>query len=372
MSGPPDVDTDIPGDLLSCFGTALAGLQASLGLPWESIIGCQLFTGVRRRGDGFDFLHHHTPLTGAPGLFSMPLRRRGSSSWRAAGAGIEAGVARDGAVVVTSRNRNLAWVPSANVPPAPHWLLVRRGPRPGAVDVVDPFSWVDEDGEHEPHVAVYDGGRVGRLAHIGEPMTDSVASRERWALGTATEPETTDPDPDKPETPPDGPWQWLEPAGRPDATDRRALTRAMLRRTAAGEIADAAVAAVGWTVGAEAFSLIEAHLAAGGSRPETYEIHNDLWVAARARRLFRRTLTRPTVHGVLPPEAVASLTDMLDRDILKIWDILLKTMHYSAVRVSLGHPPRRSVAAHLERLGAAEARLRASLAAALAPGLGRT
>jgi hypothetical protein len=356
MNGPVEDDRDIPGDLLSCFGTAIAGLQATLGLPWETIIGCQLFTGVRRRGDGLDFLHHHTPLTGEPGLFNMPLRRCGASEWRAAGTAIEAGVARCGAVIVTSRNRNLAWVPSANVPVAPHWLLVRGGPRPGATEVVDPFSWVDEDGEHAGHVAVYDRAEVGLLAHAGEHLAAPVASRERWALGTAYE---------RPDWSDDRPWQWLEPAARSDFVDRRTLARTMLHRTAAGEVADPAEAPH-WAVGTEAFALLAAHLDQGGSRPETYEIHNDLWVAARARQLFRRTLTRPTAREVLAPGAAAAVVSLLDQEILPAWDTLLKIMRYTALRVARGAPPRRPVVADLERLGDAEARLRSLLTTALA------
>ncbi|HXV94628.1 MAG TPA: hypothetical protein VD813_15090 [Pseudonocardia sp.] len=357
--GAPD---EVPGHLLSCYGAAVAGLLAAVGLPWQTIMGAQLYTAVRLDPDGGDppvleFLHQHTPLTGDGTSFSLGLARRGAPDPEAAARGIAAEVDRRGAAVVTGHNRTLPWVSSQGVAANPHWFLVRRGPAPDRMLVSDRFTWTDEAGEHEPYEEILSPASIAAAAWSPRPE-GSAASRERWALGRRA---------DRPEWDAGRPWQWLALTGEPQlAGDERTLARTLLGRTAAAVAPTGAGG--GWATGPDALAAIHRHVERRLDDPATYDVHNDLWVAGRARELFRHCAA---TRGPLAwPDGCdwRAVVELLDREIVPRWASLTRVMQYNAVRVSRGGRPRLSVLADLEILARQEDSLRALLASGSSEG----
>jgi hypothetical protein len=350
---------EVPGQFLSCYGAAFAGLLAAVDLPWQTIMGAQLHTAVRLDPSGGDppvleFVHQHTPLTGDGTTFSVELQRCGATDSGTAATGIAAEVERSGAAVVTGHNRTLPWVSSAGVAANPHWFLVRPGPGPGELLVSDRFTWVDEAGEHEPHEEIHPPASVGAAAWSPRPR-GAAASRERWALGRRA---------DRPDWDAQRPWQWLGLTGTPQlATDERTVARTLLERTAAA--AEPPTADGGWSTGSEALDTIHRHVERGLDDPETYDVHNDLWVAGRARELFRYCAA--TRGPAVWPTGCdwAALVELLDREIIPRWMSLTRVMQYNAVRVARGGRPRLSVLAELEILARREDSLRAMLESGL-------
>lgn len=351
---PPD--GSVRGDLLSCYLTAAAALLAAHGVDQTLAVGGQLFLGVRREGDLLEFLHYHTPLAGDGGLYRLELRRCGAEDSGAAAAAIAGEAARTGIALVTGSTDTLPWCDRGEAVPAPHWFVVRPSAGgAGRLDIDDRFTWIDEYGEHRGFRGAVAVERVGRFAY-SPPLPDAVqASRERWALGDRRE---------RPDWSGQRPWQWLEcarrPAGEVPAVD---LGRAVLERTARGEVTDAAVAAQGWATGRAAFDEMADVFDAGSADPRTYRCQTDLWVALRNRQLFAVALRHAQHSGVA--DGLAEVGAWVDAQLVPAWTGLVRSTRYNMLRVGQGIRPHAGAPHELRRIGALEDEARDRVAAVM-------
>ncbi|MFC5744463.1 hypothetical protein [Actinomadura rugatobispora] len=351
----------VRGDLLSCYGTATAGLLRSVGVPEELAMGTQLFLGVRRAGSLVEFLHHHTPLVGDGVLYRIDLRRRGATEPRAAGEAMARHAEARGVAVVTGCSAHLDWIGAGGSDTAPHWFLVRPsdgssdGPS-GTFQVDDPFTWTDGAGRHHPGFAgPFPSTGIGSLAWSPPPLGPQQTSRERWALGDRR---------DRPSWSDGRPWQWLEVAGAEVADAGAAeFGRLMCHRTVQGRITDPEVAAHGWATGPDAFTVLAEWLESGLSESATYAHKNDFWVAARNRKMVAASLQSPRCAKVSAGlEQVGAWTESI---LVPAWTALVRTLHYNALSIARGRRPRPGVLADLRTIAELESRFRERLADAL-------
>jgi hypothetical protein len=342
------------GDLLSCFGTAVAHLLGHVGQPYLIFMGCQLATGVRHDGDIMEFRHYHTPLMGrAPGI--VVSRHRAYSAEDAA-AGILAELDRSGAVVLTGTNDHLPWVDPGELDIASHWVFASR--RPGAgrgIRVSDPFTWIDDAGEHHGYVGVRSEGQIACLAEGSALTTACAISRDRWAFGSAT---------DRPDGYLAHGWYWLAAdEASPDATLAADPVRTLLSRTARLAPRHSDTEGGDWHWDEDAFEMLAEFFENGRDDPVTYVLHNDLWVVARSRALFATALAAQPVRAVLGD--LSGVIACMDGGIIPAWNAVLKLLRYNAGRMARGRPPRAGVGPALNALAGQERELRLRLQDAL-------
>jgi hypothetical protein len=343
------------GDVLSCFGTAIAQLLDHLSRPHRIFMGCQLATGVRPGVDAVEFRHYHTPLDSA--ALGLAVTRHQARSAGEATAGIVAALDRDGAVVLTGTNDHLPWVNPGELGVAAHWVFAAREvAAERSVRVTDPFEWIDDAGEHHAYRDTRAEQETACLAE-GSPLPSPYAvSRDRWAFGSAIA---------RPDGGREPGWYWLTaaqpPQGCPPAPE---AARELLSRTARPAERQPGGPADGWQWDEDAFGLLAEFIEDGRDAPDTYLIHNDLWVAARCRALFATAL------AAAPAQAAAGdlteVTSWADSQIIPAWTGLLRLLRYNAGRVARGRAPRGGAGAALLFIARQEQQLRLRLGVALA------
>src|SRR6266480_4933703 len=112
------------GDVLSCFGAAIAQLLDHMNRPHLVFMGCQLATGVRHSVGAVEFRHYHTPFHGP--AFGLAVTRYQARSAEEAAAGIAAALDRAGAAILTGTNDHLPWVSPGELGVASHWVFAAR------------------------------------------------------------------------------------------------------------------------------------------------------------------------------------------------------------------------------------------------------
>ncbi len=351
--GPAEPRPGVRGDLLSCFSASVATYLGLLGIPYEIVFGCQLVLAVRSRGDLLEFRHYHTPLSGDSTLYRIDFEWHGHPTPDGAAELVLTEVATRGAAVVTGCTSHLPWLGGEGRPPAPHWFVAHTPNGAGTIGLTDPFEWIDDSGEQLGFFGRCGVDDVGRFSYSPEPRTPELRSRERWALGVPLE---------RPPSSGARPWQWL--AARHVAVsdfDEREAARTLLARTIAVNLGPPSDG--GWEWGPAALLAVRDELGSRLSDPGVYDIHNDLWVAARGRQLFAHALRRS--ERLALGQGLSAVAERVEEEVVPRWVSLTRLMRYNGIRVMRGGKPRSGVLDELAALAHVESRLLAQLAEVL-------
>lgn len=346
----------IPGSLLSCYTTSVAGYRAALGLDPLVPLACQWFLELH---DGEDpgspeLRHYHSPLLGEGPGHRIELRPERAATAEEAYERIAAEVARHGAAIVMADTERLPWLVTYGKSSAPHWIVLDRLGERGALHVVDRFEWIDEAGEQTAHEGWLDRSDIAQLGCAPAlERAPRFRARERWAFG----------EPRAPPPPPSGDavtWRWFARAGG-EAVDADGLADRLLARSCGSPPPSR-----GSVAGAGALRRLAGVLDATLDTPEAFGLSNDLWVIGRTRELFLDQIAaRPPSWA--DPAAVRSLTAGAGAEIVAGWQAVSRAMYYDSVIVAAGRPPRRGVVAALRDVAPREEAFLAALAALGAP-----
>ncbi|MEZ5840832.1 MAG: hypothetical protein R3D02_10550 [Hyphomicrobiales bacterium] len=338
----------IPGDALSCYTAAISRYLQKHRLDPVWIIGSQFYLAVADNAadrPDFEFVHYHTPLLGAGSLAGARLERRSAPDARRAAAAILADFRDSGPVIVSGDTFRLPWQVSCGVRHAPHWFVVDDVAADGnAVHVSDAFAYTDDEGDQAPHAGWHSLDDLASFASISADRSGPLRSREIWALGTA---ERDDPE---------SPHQWLATIVAPAACRFDAGSVGALFATsldfATGRVRRADLSGPHWHVGPDALRHLHQRFIEFLAEPALYDFANDLWVAARTRELFARTLAR--AEREFGFAAAGTLATRLADDIVPLWNTLPQLLRYNLACLERGRKPRQLLADTLGRIADAE------------------
>jgi len=188
---------------LSCY---TAGLVAYLE-PRVPDIRDRLAAAVRLRvrtdppDGGLAFSHHARVDIDGRG---RGLVHRGADDWAAARAALDAELARHGTVLAVGNTRHIPWSPSYGGAETSHWVVLRRH-GDGTWQVRDDFDALTPHGPQTAHQGLLDDAELQSLLTPLSRTTAQAVSRDRHALGEATE------------LAPYTGYRWLELGDTPDA-----------------------------------------------------------------------------------------------------------------------------------------------------------
>lgn len=337
----------VPGDVLSCYTAAIAHTLHLRGVDPSWSIGTQLFLAIRDACDddpSFEFVHYHTPLLGAGSLAGLALFRHGASTAKdaARAIGVEC---RKGPVIVSGDTWHLPWHVARGVRHSPHWFVVDFVTPDGArVHIGDAFSYSDDQGEQLPHSGWYGLEELSAFSVACRDRSRPYCLREKWALGA---PELAVPA---------DPHQWLttSEAGSPVEPDA-AVVRGLFATSLAfaeRQRARADLCGGGWHHGSAALRMLSVRFRDFLGHPKLYECANDVWVAARSRAFFARTLRRAATE--LAIAEAGPLASACEEMLLPLWNSLPQLLRYNLASIERGRRPRLLLADATARLADAE------------------
>ncbi|MEU9375347.1 hypothetical protein AB0D94_16430 [Streptomyces sp. NPDC048255] len=316
----------VDGELLSCYGAALAAYLDATGRDWLSVLGSSCPLDTRAEGEGVHaFRHLPAGLRAAGG--PLPLVRRGASGEDEALAGIAEEYAAAGAVVVVGDSFNLPWLTAHGKRHAPHWFVV-DGYEDGRWHLRDAFRATDDLGDQTSWSGWADDGRLRAWSRRVPELTLPFLLQERHAFG------------DEDDSALHAGHQWFAVRGPSDlepAPDARPES---------------------WRSGPDALLALAGHFERYGGHEDGYAQADEIWTAARQRALYLRYVTWQGRTGQAPDEGTVERLSALVAD----WARLPMMIRFA--RLSLGRPG----GARTRPLVAALRQLAADESAALAPG----
>ncbi|WP_411102550.1 hypothetical protein [Streptomyces sp. cmx-4-9] len=318
----------VDGELLSCYGSALAAYLDATGRDWLSALGSSCPLDLRTEADGVHaFRHLPAGLRAARG--PLPLVRRGAADADGALAGIAAEYAASGAVVVVGDAHNLPWLTAHQQRHAPHWFVV-DGYGDGRWHVRDDFRAADDLGDQSAWSGWTDGDGLRAWSRRVPELTLPFLLQERHAFGDEDDADLY------------AGHQWFAvrgPADAPPGPDPRPQS---------------------WLRAADALHALAGHFERLGGHEDGYVQADEIWTAARQRALHLRYATWQGRTGAAPDAAAVERLTALAAD----WARLPMMIRFA--RLSLRRPgPARTgpLVAALHELAAAESAAPAPLAA---------
>ncbi|MGW6944861.1 hypothetical protein ACWGF3_38450 [Streptomyces xanthophaeus] len=314
----PDVPA-VDGELLSCYGAALAAYLDATGRNWLSALGSSCPLDVRPEADGVHaFRHLPAGLRAAGG--PLPLVRRGAPHASQALAGIAAEHAAHGAVVVVGDSFNLPWLTAHQQRHAPHWFVV-DGYEDGRWHVRDDFRASDDLGDQSSWSGWAEDAHLRAWARRVPELTLPFLLQERHAFGDEDDAALYD----------DHQWFAVRgAAGQGPAPDARP-----------GD----------WLSGPDAVHALAAHFEQYGGHEDGYVQADEIWTAARQRALHLRYLTRQGSTAEAPDEAAVERLTALAADWARL-PIMIRFARLSLLRP--GGPRTQPLVAALRQLAADE------------------
>ncbi len=314
----------IDGELLSCYGAALAAYLDATGHDWLSVLGRSCPLQVRAEGRcAFAFRYRPAGLRAAEG--PLPLASRRAVEPGTALAGISAELSARGAVIVTGDTFNLPWLNACGSRHAPHWFVV-DGRRDGRWHVRDEFRGTDDLGTQLPwRGRANDADLAAWCRGVPEP-TPLFQLQERHAFGDEGE--------EGEENPLQGGLRWF--AVRDPVSSAPPLGGA---------------SAGGWLSRADAVTALADHFEEHGDEIDAYCQADEIWAVARQRALFHEHLRQnPRSRAVADRRALARLPGLV-----AAWASLPMQLRYARLSLARTSKPRsRPLALSLRRLAELE------------------
>ncbi|MFL6117572.1 MAG: hypothetical protein ACJ786_40400 [Catenulispora sp.] len=238
----------VDGELLSCYGAAIAAYLDALGADWLDVLGRDSTLRLRSAGEGvYAFRHLPAGLRAVDG--PLPLERTGAHTAPDAVAGIEAELRSAGAVIVVGDAFHLPWLTAHRRRHAVHWFVLD-----GRWHVRDEFAATDDLGRQQPWHGGVAAADLASLLAAPSQIDPVERLQDRHAFGDE-------------EPPRDEPYQWYR------------------RRTGERPAPDPGG---GWLAGPAAVRALARHFAVRGHRADAYLQAEELWTAARQRLLHSR------------------------------------------------------------------------------------
>ncbi|BAJ27505.1 MULTISPECIES: hypothetical protein [Kitasatospora] len=266
----------VDGELLSCYGAALAAYLDAIGGGWLPVLGSASPLDVRPEADGVLAFRHLPPGLRAAGG-PLPLVRRASPSGAEALAGIGDELAAAGAVVVVGDAFDLPWLTAHGRRHAPHWFVV-DGHDGGRWHVRDEFRASDDLGDQTPWSGWADDAQLRAWNRRVPDLTLPFLLQERHAFADEGE--------DDAHLHADHQWFAVrgpaDPAPPPDPRPES------------------------WHSGPAALHALADHFERHGGREDGYVQADEIWTAARQRALHARHAEWRAGPAADPAEAAAA------------------------------------------------------------------
>ncbi len=324
----PDVPA-VDGELLSCYGAALAAYLDATGGDWLSVLGSSSPLDTRPEADGV-LAFRHLPAGLRAGGGPLPLVRRGASRADAALAGIGDELAAAGAVVVVGDAFDLPWLTAHGHRHAPHWFVV-DGYAAGRWHVRDDFRVSDDLGEQSAWSGWADDDRLRAWNRRVPELTLPFLLQERHAFGDED----------------DGALhtghQWFAVRGPSDgepAPDARPES---------------------WRSGPAALHALADHFERHGGHEDGYLQADEIWTAARQRALHARYAARRGGTGAAPAQGTVERLAALADDWARL-PMMIRFARLSLLRS--GRPRTGALVAALRQLALDESAVPAPVTAA--------
>lgn len=315
----------VDGELLSCYGAALAAYLDATGRDWLGLLGGKCHLDLRPEADGIYAFRHLPPGLRAPGG-PLPLVRLGTSSSTGALTGIGQELAASGAVIVVGDSFNLPWLTAHGRRHAPHWFVV-DGRTDNRWHIRDDFRATDDLGEQGAWRGWAADGQLRSWSRRVPQLPLPLRLQERHAFG------------DEDDSALEYPRQWFAARARTGPAPAPAARSAR------------------WLSGSDALDALAAHFSQRGHRADGYLQADEIWAAARQRALHLRQVRRRQ-SGSGTPLAAARLA-RLTAD----WARLPMLIRYAQLSLSRPTGPRiQPIVTALRQIAAAEPAILAELA----------
>jgi hypothetical protein len=328
----------VRGDSLSCFTASIGLYMATQGIDYEMAIGSQLFLASRVQPSAVlpvVFTHYHTPFLGERPAHSLALERHSHIGSLEAVEAIVAECKRSGAAIVVGDAARLPWLVTFGEKHVPHWFVVDAVSEEGdSLHVTDTFEFLDEQGEQRPFSGWFDWEAFSKIVGVVADWPEVYRHRERWAFGCEEQLSHISESPSFV-------CNWFE-ATRPSrkntltAGESLELIRESIAYHSGAKRPD--FLPVEWHCGLDAIRVLPDVFADRLADPGLYAISDDIWVIARTRQLFARTLM--DVADKIGSGSLRTLAETAGEHLTSQWLALPRIMRFNVGCMERGRAPR--------------------------------
>ena len=343
-------DGRIQGDALSCYTTSIACYMQVLGVDYEIALGTQLFLAVdiESQSDLPSLVHYHTPLRGPSSIHSLRIDRRYSPDSLELQVSIIDELKKYKAIIVVADTFFLPWNVNFNKQHMSHWVVIDRvDASKTQVHIGDFFQSLEDNGSQSP----YEGWvKISEIPNIFQYCPDKyqfINIRESLAFGDRER---------LPEIFSNG-YQWFEASGRSSMSLNRETVCELLRRTCFCNRQSTPVNGLGkyWRGGHVALEYVLEFARVNYKQLEFYSWQYDIWVIARNRLLFARTLKK--LAKVLSLPSLNGLSVFCEDKIVAGWDGVVRIMRYNRQCIEKKRIPKSLLINTLDKLALDEHQL---------------
>lgn len=315
-------DGRIQGDALSCYTTSIACYMQTLGVDYEIILGTQLFLAVdtKNKNDLPALAHYHTPLRGPSSIHSLRIDRRYSPEPLDLQVAIIDELKKYEAIIVVADTFFLPWNVNFDKQHMSHWVVIDGiDVSKTQVHVGDFFQSLEDNGPQSPYEGWVEVSEIPNIFQYCPDKYEFINIRESLAFGDQER---------LPEIFSNG-YQWFEASGRFSISSSRGAVCELLLRTCSCNSQSESVNRLGkhWRGGHVALEYVLEFAKVNYKQLEFYSWQYDIWVIARNRLLFARTLKK--LSKVLSLPSLNGLSVFCEDKIVASWNNIVRIMRYN-------------------------------------------
>lgn len=340
----------IHGGSLTCFTSAVATYLSRYRIDYTFAFGLQLYFATKlQEQDGLkgSFIYFHHPLTSDSPLYAFHPTRCQTDNRAMAYKRILEEMQNQKHIIIAGDAYNLPWHINYNRKHVIHWFVIEEiNEAQQKVRICDPFELVDIHGTQVPFDGWVPLPSLVDLAKVFSNPPQPYLSRDLHAFGTEEHFPMED----------YRGYQWFEAVTEvkqqniPRTYLLQELVDTHLHMTGAAQRED--LVHDGWLLGLEAVAnlpvLFRKHL----TKPDLYEMRDDIWGAGRHRQIFAHALRRTARDtGQLRLEALAN---WCDETLVPLWASIPRIMLYNASCLAHQRPPKDMLIQQAERVYQAE------------------